>query len=306
LLVVLSGLAVVAVAASIFAGPTAPGELTREIVLQYRLPRGLLAFLVGASLAASGACFQGLFRNGLADPFVVGVSGGAAVGAVGAIVLGFASPTLAAFGGSLGSAFLAYLLARVRGRVSVSNLLLAGSAIGSFAAALVSILLLFDGRNWSEIFSWLMGNLGHPDPWERVKGVLPCLVCGVAAMAIYARDLNLLLLGDEQARQLGVEAERVKIVLLGAGALTAAGAVATCGMIGFVGLIVPHVTRRLVGPDHRALLPVTVLAGGILLVLADTAARGLSPHTALPIGAVTALCGTPFFIYILRTRRPTA
>jgi iron complex transport system permease protein len=298
-----------AIGASMIAGPTRAGDLTRVIVLDYRLPRGILAFLVGASLGVSGVVFQGLFRNSLADPFVVGVSGGAALGAVASLVVGLGSSVLAlasstatAFAGGLGAAFLAYVLARVRGRVSVAGLLLAGSALSSFCGAIVSIVLLYGNQNWSEIMSWLMGNLGRPDPWDRVLVVGPCLAVSVALMATYARDLNLLLLGEEQARQLGVDTERAKLLLLGAGALAASAAVATCGMIAFVGLIVPHVARRLVGPDHRTLLPVTLLAGGALLTLADAAARVVSPQMPLPIGAVTALCGAPFFVYILRRR----
>jgi len=211
---------------------------------------------------------------------------------------------VAAFAGGVGAAFLAYQIARVRGRVRMEGLLLAGSAIGAFAGALVSVLLLYSTRNWNEVISWLMGNLGHPDPWYRVKVVAPCLLASASVMVVYARELNLLLLGEESAAQLGVEAERVKRVLLAAGSVAAAGAVATCGMIGFVGLIVPHVVRRLVGPDHRTLLPVTVVAGGAALALADVVSRSLSPGSPLPIGAVTAIGGAPFFVYLLR-RKPS-
>jgi iron complex transport system permease protein len=298
-----------AVALSIFAGETAMGKLTRDIVMDYRLPRGILAFVVGASLGASGVCFQGLFRNSLADPFVVGVSSGAALGAVASIVLGvettvfgLAPATACAFVGATGAALLAWTVARVRGRVPVTTLLLAGSAIGSFAGAMVSILILINSPRWSEVVTWLMGTMAHPDPWARVVVVLPCLIVSVAVLAVHARDLNLMLMGEESARHLGVETEMLKVSLLGVGSLAAAGAVATCGMIGFVGLIVPHVCRRLVGPDHRLLLPVTVLAGGVLLTLADVAARVVSPQFPLPIGAVTALMGAPFFVYILRQR----
>jgi iron complex transport system permease protein len=292
------------VAASVFVGRVGWGEVTRAIALEYRLPRALLAFLVGASLSVSGTCFQGLFRNALADPFVVGVSGGASVGAVTAIVLDLPAwtGTAAAFAGGLGAAFVAWPLATVRGRVSVSSLLLAGTAVGSFCGALVSILLLHDARNWSEVMAWLMGSLARQDPWDRVAMVSPCLVVSVALMAVHARELNLLLLGDESAQQLGVEAPRVRKLLLAAGALAASGAVAACGIIGFVGLIVPHVARRFVGPDHRALLPVALLGGGALLTLADLGARAASPQTPLPIGAVTALLGAPFFLYVLRSR----
>lgn len=317
-----SGLAVVfltlaaagAVALSVFAGPTAAKEMVQKpelmrSILDYRLARGVLAFLVGASLGASGVCFQGLFRNVLADPFVVGVSSGAALGAVGSIVLGLDTPvwglapsTATAFAGATGAALLAYAVSRVHGRVPVTTLLLAGSAIGAFAGALVSILILFNSPRWSEVVTWLMGTMAHADPWMRVKVVLPCLILSTGLMALHARELNLMLLGEEPASQLGVEVERLKIILLGAGALAAAGAVATCGMIGFVGLIVPHVARRLVGPDHRCLLPVTVLSGGILLTLADVVARVATSQYPLPIGAVTALGGAPFFVFILRQR----
>jgi iron complex transport system permease protein len=310
-LLLLVPVAAVALALSVFAGETPVRELLSKshIITEYRLPRGILAFLVGASLGASGVCFQGLFRNALADPFVVGVSSGAALGAVVAIVLGLettllglAPPTATAFLGATAAAFLAYGVARVRGRVPVTTLLLAGSAIGSFAGAMVSILILMNSPKWSEVVTWLMGSMSHPDPWSRVKVVGPCLLASATVMLVYARDLNLLLLGEESAQHLGVEVERLKLFLLGAGALAAAGAVATCGMIGFVGLIVPHVSRRLVGPDHRVLIPITVLAGGTLLTLADVAARAVSPDFPLPIGAVTALCGAPFFVYILRRR----
>ena len=223
------------VALSILAGPTALAGLTRDIVLEYRLPRGILAFLVGASLGASGVCFQGLFRNALADPFVVGVSSGAALGAVGAIVLGLettmlglAPATATAFLGATAAAFLAYGVARVRGRVPVTTLLLAGSAIGAFAGAMVSILILINSPKWSEVVSWLMGSMSHPDPWNRVKVVVPCLIASAIVMLVHARDLNLLLLGEESAQQLGVEVERLKLFLLAAGSLAAAGAVATC------------------------------------------------------------------------------
>lgn len=290
-------------------GGEPPAGAAREIVYDLRLGRAVLAFLVGASLAVSGATFQGLFRNPLADPFVVGVSGGAALGAVAAAVLGagaslfgLGSRVASAFAGGLGAAFLGYQLARVRGRVPVSSLLLAGFAISSFTGALLSILLFSNQRSWHEVIAWLMGNTFPPDPWSRVRLVLPCAAAAIAVLASFARDLDLLLFGEESARQLGVEAERVKLALLGAGAVATAAAVAACGMIGFVGLIVPHVVRGWTGPRHRALLPVTVLAGGVLLTLAHLAARMASPEVPLPVGAVTALAGAPFFVYLLRRR----
>ncbi len=303
-----------AVAASLFVGPVAFSEATRTILWEIRFPRALLTVLVGACLATSGAVFQGLFRNPLADPFVVGVSGGAALGAVGALVAGvrmtvvwgIGSVTLAAFVGGVGAAFLSYGLARVRGRVPVAGLLLAGSAIGAFTGAMVSVLLLWSGRNWNEVVNWLMGRVTDTQPWDHVLAVLPFAAASLAAAGFHARELDLLLLGEEPARQLGAEVERVKPVLLAAGAVAAAAAVATCGIIGFVGLIVPHLARLLVGPGHRALLPVSALGGGVLLTLADLAARAVSRGTPLPVGAVTALCGAPFFVWLLRqkTLRP--
>lgn len=298
-----------AIGLSLLLGSTEWSKVTDTILYRLRLGRAVLTFLVGASLAASGVVFQGLFRNVLADPFVVGVSGGAALGAVAAIVLGLDEtvlglgiPAVTAFFGGLAAAFLAYQLARVRGRVPVTSLLLAGFAIGSFSGAVVSILLLYNSRDLTEVLAWLMGFINGTNPWDRVIVVAPCLAVTLAVMAFYSRDLDLMLLGEESARQLGVEAERVKRILLAAGTVATAAAVATCGIIGFVGLIVPHVVRALVGPGHRTLLPVTVLAGGVLLTLADAASRAAVPGAPLPIGAVTALGGAPFFIYLLRRK----
>ncbi len=285
-------------------------ELTREVILVYRLPRAVLAFLAGGALAVSGACFQGLFRNALADPWVVGVSGGAALGAVAAIVagveatlFGMGATTIAAFAGGMGAAFLAYALSRVGGRVSTEGLVLSGAALGAFTGALVSILILLHSRSWAEVIGWLMGNVGRADPWPRVKILAPCLAVGAGLAWAHARELNLLLFGEETAAQLGVEAEPVKRRLLAAGALCASAAVATCGMIGFVGLIVPHVVRRWLGPDHRSLIPASLLGGGALVAAADALTRALSPDAALPVGSVTALAGAPFFLLLLRSRR---
>ena len=288
-------------------------ESHATIVLDVRLPRALLAFTIGAALAGSGVVFQGLFRNPLADPFVVGVSGGAALGAVIAIVsgvqlnvFGLGAVTLAAFAGALGAALLVYHIAAVRGRVPVTTLLLAGFAVGSFASAVVSILMLLHTQNWHEILIWLLGSLDRADAWLRIKVSFPFILLSLTVMAIFSRELNLMLLGEEPAQQLGVEVERVKKLLLATGAIAAAVSVAMCGIIGFVGLIVPHVVRMLVGPDHRTLLPVTVLAGGAFLVAADTISRLIMPPSGLPVGTVTALAGAPFFLLILRRRGPRA
>ncbi|MDP6959465.1 MAG: iron chelate uptake ABC transporter family permease subunit [Planctomycetota bacterium] len=298
-----------AIGASIFIGPTPWEEVTTTIIQDLRLPRAILAFLVGASLGTAGVVFQGIFRNPLADPFVVGVSGGAGLGAVVAIVfgvqmtlLGLGASSLFAFVGALGAAFLAYQISNIRGRVPVGSLLLSGFAIGAFTGAVVSILLILNSRNWNEVIAWLMGNMNHADPWNRVWVVLPFFIISFGIALSKARHLNLLLFGEEEAQTLGVDSEGTKLVLLFAGSIAAAAAVAMCGIIGFVGLIVPHIVRTLVGPDHRTLLPTTFLAGGFLLTIADIASRLFSPDTPLPIGAVTALCGAPFFLYLLRRK----
>lgn len=310
--VVIPALAAAAVASlglSLLSGSVPMAEATPTILWEIRLGRGVLTFLVGTLLGASGVLFQGLFRNPLADPFVVGVSGGAALGAVAAMVLGveatllgLGARTLAAFGGGLGAAYLAWRLACVRGRVPLGSLLLAGFAVATFTGSAVSILLFLGQRNWHEVIAWLMGHVDDTRPWDRVKVILPVAAASLAAMAAFARDLDLLLLGEESAGQLGVEVERAKGALLAAGAVAAAAAVAVCGIIGFVGLVVPHVARALVGPRHRTLLPVTVLAGGTILTLADVLSRVLTPGSPLPIGAVMALLGAPFFVWMLRRK----
>ena len=290
---------------SLFVGPAgfAPAANV-DAIRTTRLLRAGLAFLVGAALGGSGVVFQGLLRNPLADPFVMGVSGGAALGAVIAIVLGLDAlwgVTLAAFAGAMLAAWVVYRLAAVRGRVPITTLILAGFAVGAFASAIVSILLLLHGRPW-EILLWLMGSLERSDAALRVQVAFPFIAVSLAVIGFHARELNLMLLGEESARQLGVEVERLKGILLAAGSIAAATAVAMCGIIGFVGLIVPHVVRLLVGPDHRVLLPVTVLAGGAFLVAADIVARVALPPSGLPVGTVTALAGAPFFLLLLRRR----
>jgi len=279
------------------------------ILWQLRLPRALLAACVGAALATAGAIFQGLFRNPLADPFVVGVSGGAALGAVSAIVLGLSVPFLGiapmaatAFLGGLGAAVVVYRLARVRGRVPLPTLLLAGFAVGSLASALLSILLMTHTKNFGEIMLWLMGSLASTDAWTRLAVMVPAAALAFAVALLHARDLNVLLLGEESAQQLGVEVERAKKSLLAAGAIATAGAVACAGIIGFVGLVVPNLARALVGPDHRRLLPVCALGGAVLVAAADLAARSLLSGVELPVGAITAAAGAPFFLVILRRK----
>jgi iron complex transport system permease protein len=273
------------------------------IVVEVRLPRVLLAALVGLSLAAAGTVMQGFFRNPMADPSIVGVSSGAAVGAVASIVFPLALPfglelQTAAFLGAVVTAFVVYLVATEGGRTPVATLLLAGVAVQTFLGAVVSYLLLHAGESLDRVVYWLMGHLGGAT-WGDVRFAAVAVPL-VVLLVPYARDLNVLLLGEADAHGLGIEVERVKRVLLAVSALVTAAAVAVAGVIGFVGLVVPHVLRLVVGPDHRVLLPTSALAGAAFLVVADTVAR--SGPAEVPVGIVTAAVGAPFFVYLLRRR----
>jgi iron complex transport system permease protein len=278
---------------------------TEVILLQLRLPRVVLAAVVGAALAGSGAVFQGLFRNPLADPAIIGVSSGAALGAIAVIVFAgsgalsaFGVP-LAAFAGALLTAFLVYRLARIGPTVHVATLLLAGIAVAAVISSAMSLMMSFSGEQVRDIYAWLLGGLVGQG-WPAIGAVVPLIALGLAAAALSAHDLNLLSLGEERAAQLGVEVMRLKRWTIGVGALLAACAVSVAGVIGFVGLMTPHLLRLVVGADHRRLLPAVLLAGPTLLILADLVARtALSPQE-LPVGIVTALLGGPFFLYLLR------
>lgn len=282
---------------------------TRTIVLQIRLPRITLAATVGAGLAAAGTVFQGIFRNPMADPYIIGVSAGAALGATAAIVLnlsfailGVSAVTIVAFAAALLVTLLVYRLAWFRGDVVVEHLLLAGVAVGAFLAAIISALQLLGGESLQQVIFWLMGGFSGRT-WDHVRLAAPYALAGYVVAAALARDLNLLVLGDETARSLGVQTNRVRALLIAAGSLMAAAGVAVSGLIGFVGLVVPHLMRLVVGPDHRRLLPAAALAGALTLLLADTLARSVAAPTEIPVGIVTAALGAPFFLYLLRKHR---
>ncbi|OHB75011.1 MAG: hypothetical protein A2Z34_10535 [Planctomycetes bacterium RBG_16_59_8] len=272
-----------------------------DILLDIRLPRVLLAFLAGALLAGAGGLFQGVFRNPLADPFVLGAASGSALGAVFSIVTGIGMMELFAFLSGVAALFLVLVLSRVRGRLPVLNLLLCGFAVGSLASALVSLLLYAGNRDAGRIIFWLMGGFSTAT-WNGVLFLFPMTVILALVMFAFSRELNAMSLGEETARTMGVPAERVKWMILLTGALATSATVALCGVIGFVGLIVPHTARLLVGPDHRRLLPASLILGGILLVLSDTLARTALAPAELPVGIVTALFGVPFFLFLLRRR----
>jgi iron complex transport system permease protein len=279
------------------------------IVFRVRLPRIVLAALVGGGLAMAGTTYQGLLQNAMADPYIIGVSAGASVGATLGILLrgsfsflGLSTVTLMAFLGAVITTFLVYNIARVGGKVPVGTLLLAGVAVSSFLSAVVSFLMVLSSQSMHEIVYWMMGSLSGRS-WEHVKASLPYLVLGGVEVLFYSRELNLMLLGEESAQNLGVNVERVKAILLTAGSLMAAASVSVSGVIGFVGLIIPHTVRLLTGPDHRILLPAAALVGAIFLVVADTLARTLLAPSELPVGVITALAGAPFFLYLLRRQK---
>jgi iron complex transport system permease protein len=281
----------------------------RVILFEIRLPRILAAAMVGAALSAAGLLFQGLFRNPLADPYVIGSSGGAVLGATMGIVLlpqvswlGFSAVALLAFAGSVVTIAVVYSLARVGGTTQVVTLLLAGFAVStmlSYSSYFVEVLDRDYGLGLRVLASWLHGSVEVPE-WKQlvVLGVL--LTCSLACAAILSRYLNTLALGDEYAQQLGVHVERVRIAIILTGSLLAAVAVSLGGLIGFVGLIVPHLARMIAGPDHVRLLPITVLTGASFLILTDTLARTILAPSELPVGILMAFVGGPFFLYLLR------
>ncbi|MDQ2052286.1 vitamin B12 ABC transporter permease BtuC [Natronolimnohabitans sp. A-GB9] len=288
---------------------------THQIIVQdIRLPRIALAATVGFSLAAAGTVMQGFFRNPLADPSIIGVSSGAAAGAVAAIafpaLVPFASLHLSAFVGALLTAFLVYAIATEGGRTPVATLLLAGVAVQAFLGAMISFMLVHSGDDLREAVIWTMGHLANSN-WGDIRFALPVIVVGVGILFAYARDLNVLLLGEEDAHHLGVDVERTKLLLLAVASLVTAAGVAVAGVIGFVGLVVPHMMRLVVGPDHRILLPTSALAGASFLVVTDTIARAgrlplpFGPELdtpVVPVGIITAAVGAPFFLYLLSRR----
>ena len=275
----------------------------QTIVGDVRLPRIALAATVGFGLAAAGTVMQGFFRNPLADPSIIGVSSGAAAGAVAAIafpaLIPFASLHLSAFVGAIVTAFLVYAIATEGGRTPVATLLLAGVAVQAFLGAMISYMLVHSGENLREAVIWMMGHLLGTN-WGDVALALPFALVGVAILGTYTRDLNVLLLGEEEAHQLGVDVERTKLLLLVLASIVTAAGVAVAGVIGFVGLVVPHMMRLVVGPDHRILLPTSALAGASFLVVTDTVAR--AGPAEVPVGIVTAALGAPFFLYLLKRR----
>jgi iron complex transport system permease protein len=283
-------------------------EWAPRLLLDVRLPRIAMAIIVGAALSTAGASFQGIFRNPLAEPYLLGVSAGAGLGATIAIVwkpfgsLGVYTLPLFAFVGATLAAFLVYRLATVGDRTTPASLLLSGVAVGSTITAVMSFLMVATERDLHTVVVWLMGGLTTAT-WTKVYITLPVVGAGFIYMMLMSRRMNLLLMGEERARELGVDSRRTRRNLMVVAALTTAAAVAFSGLIGFIGLMVPHIMRLLVGPDHRRLLPATAIFGALLLLAADTVARTAISPTEIPVGIITAATGGPFFLYLLRARK---
>ncbi|MDD1702841.1 MAG: iron chelate uptake ABC transporter family permease subunit [Methanoregula sp.] len=277
-----------------------PGDDTASLILfDVRLPRVIAAMLVGAGLAAAGVVMQGMFRNSMADPYLLGTSSGGALGASLAIVfLGGAFHSLFAFAGCLIASFLVYGIAQKGGRVKTEQLLLTGIAISMFFAAILSAVMYSSGQNLHQIIFWLMGGFWNVSWSDVTLGLV--IIPASLVLLFFTRELNIFSMGEDDAIHLGVNVERLKIFLLAISSLVTGIAVAIAGCIGFVGLITPHIVRLVVGPDHRFLLPASMLAGGILLALSDTVARTVGNE--VPVGVITAFLGAPFFIWLLKRR----
>ena len=279
----------------------------RDIVIisQIRIPRIFLSIFVGIALASAGVIFQGLFRNPMADPFVIGVSAGAALGATIGLVfvkdiglLNISTTTIFALFGALATTFLVYGISRIKGKVSVITLLLSGIALSAMLSAMTYLIMIFKTHDMAKIVFWIMGGFTSAS-WSNFIILAPVVTTLVIISGFFMRDLNIISMGDERAVQLGVQVDRVKKILLVLASLIAAAAVSMSGIIGFVGLITPHILRLLVGPDHKILYPTSAVAGGIVLLMSDTLARTVLMPREIPVGIITSVIGVPFFLYLL-------
>ncbi|MBX7161964.1 MAG: iron ABC transporter permease [Acidimicrobiia bacterium] len=286
----------------------APDEVVESVLWNVRFPRVVLALVVGAGLGCAGATMQGTFANPLAEPGVVGVSSGAALGAVAAIVIGIgaAAPlglTVAAFVGGLVAVFLVFLAARSGGRTEVVTLIMTGIAVNAFTGAVIGLLTFFStDAELRSITFWTLGSVAGAT-WAKVMAVVPLAVVGVAVAVRLAPRLDLLGLGDTGARHLGIDVDRLRFVLLAVVAVLTASAVAVSGIILFVGLVIPHLVRMAAGPRHRPLVVASALGGALILVVADLVARTIAAPAEVPLGVITALVGSPFFFWLLRRTR---
>ncbi len=279
-----------------------------SIFWDIRLPRLILAFLVGSSLSLSGAILQGYFQNPMAGPFVVGVSSGASFGAVltytlnlNFVFFNLSSQTLFAFLSGLLIVYLVYLLSQKSGTIKIETLLLVGIALGALCSALTSFLIFWQRESMNEAIFWLLGSFSLAD-WEKVMGFFPYFLICFFVSIYFSREMNLLVQGDDIAQSLGCPVNRMRKIFLILATFLASASVSVSGIIGFVGLIIPHLIRIIIGPDHRFLFPFSALLGGIFLIFADLFSRIIFSPAELPIGVVTAIIGAPFFIYLLRKR----
>jgi iron complex transport system permease protein len=285
---------------------TTHSETFRTILWDIRLPRTILIALVGAALAGSGAAYQGLFRNPLADPYLIGVASGAGLGAILAMsvnwpytTIGLLAVPLAAFIAGLLTVYLVYIFANIGGTVPTTNLILAGVAFSSFATALTSFLMLRSTDELRRAIGWLLGGVSLVG-WGPILALIPYLLIGLTTLVLNGYALNLLQFGDDQALQMGLNVRRAKIIIIVAASLVTAAAVSFAGIIGFVGLIVPHVVRIWWGVDYRRIIPLSIIGGAGALLLADVLARVVIAPQELPLGIITALVGAPFFLWVLR------
>jgi len=275
------------------------------IIFNIRLPRILLAAVVGMGLSVVGAAMQGMFKNPMADPGVLGVSSGAALGAAIAIsmgmqkfIFGIGLVTLFSFIGAIATTVIVYSISRVGGKLPTVNLLLSGVAVSFLFSSVISIIMIFDRNKMENIVMWTMGSISAAS-WKQVAIIAPVVLLGTLAIFIYAKDLNLLSTGSDTALSLGVEVEKTKKILLVISSVLVGACVSVSGVVGFVGLIIPHIIRLVLGSDHRIVLPFSAVTGAIFLVLCDTMARSLVPPSEIPVGAITSIFGAPFFIYLL-------
>lgn len=297
---------------AIFDFPATWRVVDETIIFQIRLPRVIGGALVGAALATAGVLFQGLLRNPMADPYIIGTSSGAALGATIAMALpinlaflGFGLVPMAAFIGALATVILVYNLARVGGKTPIISMLLAGFVVSALLAAIMAFMMSMSerfGLNLRSVLSFLMGHISVTS-WGQLTTIAPLVIGGIIGTRFFAFHLNAFSLGEEGAAYLGINVERDKILILGLGSLLTAAAVSISGLIGFVGLVVPHAVRLNLGPDHRLLLPASALVGATFLVIADLLARILLAPVEIPVGVITAIIGAPFFIYLLRHSR---
>ena len=295
-----------------FVSPSAIHGNNETIILNIRLPRVIAGALVGAGLAAAGVMYQGVFKNPMADSYLLGASAGASffytlavlyAGTLGLTFIGLGIYQIIAFVGAVATVFAVYFMARVGNKVPITTLLLAGIVANIFILALQTLLELKSGKDIMGIIAWTSGGGLTSVTWISVISVVPFVFGAIIISYFYSKDLNMLSMGDDTATHLGVNSERVRQILLFLGSLVTAACVSISGVIGFVGLIIPHIARLLIGPDHRILLPTSAVLGGIFLIICDAIARVATGSSELPVGVVTALIGTPFFMYLLRRRK---